>query len=508
MESAIIAAFQLTFSMDTLIAVAAGTLFGTVVGAMPGLGTMLAIASCLPFTFSMSNTAAIGLLLSVYGSSIYGGSISAVLLNSPGTPQSAATSLDGYQMARAGKSEQAIGWVTLASILGAITSCIILVILAPKLAQASVKYGTPLMISALIIMGIACISTLSAGNQIKGLLMGILGLFWATVGTDPISGELRFTFGSDSLASGIAMLPVCVGLYPLAEVFFRIYEKQNKIAPKVLNCTKIIFPRLKEWKNRVFTLLSSSVIGTFVGILPGAGATPATFMSYSFAKRFSKFGQKFTKGEPSGLISAEAANNATTGGALIPTLALGIPGDATTALMLFTFTIHEISPGPRLMVDHPEVVFSAYMTLFLANLLIIPAAIITVRFFGKMINVPEPLLFGMIILFSLLGAYIGRGNVVDIPIALAIGVFAFACRLGDFPVTPLLIGYVLGPELEFNLGQVLTYKQRTGWGDYLLNQPVALILLIIAVTLVLAPIFNSIYKFIKQKQQPTSTKEA
>lgn len=498
MDSAILTAVQLTFSMDTLMAVAVGTLFGTVVGAMPGLGTMLAIAICLPFTFTMSNTAAIGLLLSVYGSSIYGGSISAVLLNSPGTPQSAATSLDGYQMSLSGKAEQALGWVTMSSILGAIISCIVLVMLAPKLAHASVKYGTPLMISALIIIGIACISTLSVGNQIKGLMMGILGLFWATVGTDPISGELRFNFGSDFLASGIAMLPVCVGLYPLAEVFFRIYEKQNKMAPEALNCIKIAFPKLREWKDRVWTLLSSSLIGTFVGILPGAGATPATFMSYSFAKRFSKFGKNFTKGEPSGLISAEAANNATTGGALIPTLALGIPGDATTALMLFTFTIHDISPGPRLMVDHPEVVFSAYMTLFLANLLIFPAAILTVRFFGRMIKVPEPLLFGMIILFSLLGAYIGRGNVVDIPIALAIGVFAFACRIGDFPVTPLLIGYVLGPELEFNLGQVLVYKQRNGWGEYLLAQPIALALLVIAVTLVLAPIIKSVYGFIKQ----------
>lgn len=497
MDSTILTALQMALAPDTLIAVAAGTLFGTIVGAMPGLGTMLAIAICLPFTFTMSNTAAIGLLLSVYGSSIYGGSISAVLLNSPGTPQSAATSFDGYQMAREGKADKAIGWVTLASVLGAITSCVILVLLAPMLADASVKYGTPLMISALIIMGIACISTLSVGNQVKGLMMGILGLFIATVGTDPISGEMRFTFGTDLLASGIAMLPICVGLYPLAEIFYRIYEKQNQKAPEALDCTRIAFPKLREWKGRVSTLISSSLIGTFVGILPGAGATPATFMSYSFAKKFSRFGRNFTKGEPSGLISAEAANNATTGGALIPTLALGIPGDATTALMLFTFTIHEITPGPRLMVDHPEVVYSAYLTLFLANLLIIPAAILTVRFFGRLIKVPEPLLFGMIVLFSLLGAYIGRGNMVDIPIALAIGVFAFACRLGDFPVTPLLIGYILGPELEFNLGQVLIYKQRVGWGEYLFAQPIALVLLIIAMTLVVAPILGSIYRYLK-----------
>lgn len=504
--SPIISALDITFTLETIAAVAGGALFGSVLGALPGLGTMLAIAVCLPFTFTMSNTAAIGLLLSVYGSSIYGGSVSAVLLNTPGTPQSAATGLDGYAMARQGKADQALGWVTAGSVFGGIFSCVILICLAPQLAAISVKYGTSLMIFALIVMGISCISTLSVGNQLKGLMMGVLGLFLATIGTDPLSGEMRFTMGFDFLASGIAMLPVCVGLYPLAEVFYRIYEMFTRQPPKALNCRKIRFPGVRQWAGRLGNAMRSSAIGTFVGILPGAGATPATFMSYSAAKRFSKNGHRFTKGEPDGLVAAESANNSTTGGALIPTLALGIPGDATTALMLFTFTIHDITPGVRLMSDHPEVVYSVYMTLIMANLFLIPAAMLTVRFFGRLISIPESLLLGLIVLFSFLGAYIGRGNFVDIPIALAIGAGAFALRLGDFPITPLLIGYILGPELEFRLGQVLVYKGNQGWGEYLAASPAGTGFLILSVGLLLAPVLRSACHFFNSPPEKESTK--
>lgn len=504
--SPLLHAFEITFTLETIVAVAGGALFGAVLGALPGLGTMLAIAVCLPFTFTMSNTAAIGLLLSVYGSSIYGGSVSAVLLNTPGTPQSAATGLDGYAMARQGKAEEALGWVTSSSIFGGIFSCIILICLAPQLAAVSVKYGTSLMIFALIVMGISCISTLSVGNQLKGLMMGVMGLFIATVGTDPLSGEMRFTMGFDALASGFAMLPICVGLYPLAEVFYRIYEMHTQQPPEPLTCRKIKFPKLTQWLHRIGNLIRSSTIGTFVGILPGAGATPATFMSYSAARRFSKNSHNFTKGEPDGLVAAESANNATTGGALIPTLALGIPGDATTALMLFTFTIHDITPGMRLMVDHPEVVYSVYMTLIMANLFLIPAAILTVRFFGKLISIPEPLLLGLIVLFSFLGAYIGRGNFVDIPISLGIGLVAFALRLGDFPITPLLIGYILGPELEFRLGQVLVYKGGQNWFEYLAASPIATGFLIISIVLLLAPVLRSVYQHFSSKPVKESIK--
>ena len=493
----VIPALKTTLAPNTLLTVGLGSLFGAFVGAIPGLGTLVAIAVCLPFTFNMESTPAIALLLSVFCSSVYGGSVSAILLNTPGTPQSAATSFDGYALSRQGRAGEALGWATFASIAGGIVSCLILLFLAPQLAAMSAKYGGPMEICSLIIMGLACITSLSMGNQLKGMLMGILGLFLACVGADPISGEMRFTMGIPALSAGIAMLPICVGLYPIAEVLFRVYEKVSDAPASAVSCKRIIFPSLRGIREHFATLVRSSFIGTFIGILPGAGATPATFMSYAAGKRFSRYGKNYTKGEPDGLVAAEAANNAVTGGALIPTLALGLPGDGTMALMLFTFTIHDISPGVRLMVDHPETLYSAFLTLILANLVLIPVAMAVVRSFGRLLRIPEPLLLSLIMLVSFLGAYIVRGNFIDIPVSLIIGIVAFACRLGDFPVTPILIGYILGPEFEFRLSQVLAYKGGRGWVEYLGSSPVATVLLSIALVLIFAPVVGSIISYFK-----------
>jgi putative tricarboxylic transport membrane protein len=234
----VISATSMSLSIETLFMLFIGVIFGAFVGALPGLGTAVAITVCIPFTLSMDNVPAIALLLGVYASSVYGGSISAVLLNTPGTPQSAATGMDGYPMAAAGKGSQALGWVTSASVIGGLISCLFLIIAAPQLAKLSVKYGGPLEICGLICMGLACISSLSEGNQLKGLLMGILGLFLATVGSDPLSGEIRFNFGSDNMVAGIALMPVVVGVFPLAEVFseFMKYEQKGTWTP--LNAVK------------------------------------------------------------------------------------------------------------------------------------------------------------------------------------------------------------------------------------------------------------------------------
>ena len=336
MFSDIMHGIMITMSPDCLLALCIGAMFGTVVGALPGLGTAVAITICIPFTLQMGNASAIALLLGVYATSIYGGSISAVLLNTPGTPQSACTGFEGYAMAKAGKAEKALGWVTISSVLGGLFSCVALVIAAPQLADLSVKYGGPLEICGLICLGLACITSLSEDNQIKGLLMGVAGLFLATIGVDPLSGEMRFTFGSPQLVSGIDLMPIVVGVFPLAELFYRAYEVHANVEPTAIDCKRISFPTWQEWKGRGLILLRSSLIGVGLGILPGTGATAATFVSYSSAKRLSKNGENFGKGEPDGLVAAESSNNAVAGGAMVPTLALGIPGDPVTAIMLAT----------------------------------------------------------------------------------------------------------------------------------------------------------------------------
>lgn len=382
MVDSILAAFQMSINAETLLIVFIGAFYGTIIGALPGLGTVVALTMCLPFTLHMENVPAIALLLAVYCGSVFGGSISAVLINTPGTPQSAATGMDGYPMAKRGQAGQALGWVTVASVTGGLASCVVLIVATPQMAALSIRYGGPLEICALICLGLACIATLSQGNQIKGLMMGVFGLLLATVGNEPVSGMMRFTFGNRGMETGIDMLPLVVGVFPLAEVFYRIYEERSSVKAVPIDCRTIVFPRLSEWKGRFVGLLRSSGIGILIGILPGTGPTAATFISYASAKRSSKNGANFGKGEPDGLIAAESANNAVTGGALVPTLALGIPGDATLALLLATFAIHNLTPGVRLMVDFPDVVYASFITLVIANLMLIPSAILTVRLFG------------------------------------------------------------------------------------------------------------------------------
>jgi putative tricarboxylic transport membrane protein len=497
MNPDILNALALSVAPETLIALMAGVLFGAVMGAIPGLGTAVAIVVCIPFTLTMGNVPAIALLLGIYSSSVYGGSISAVLFNTPGTPQSACTGFDGYPMAVAGKAGEALGWVTMASVLGGLISCVILTIATPELARLSVIYGGPIEICGLIFMGLACIASLSEGNQIKGLLMGVLGIFLTTIGIDPFSGEPRFVFGSDNLSAGIDVMAVIIGVFPLAELFYRIYESREGVELNPISCNKIIFPKIKEWKGRIRNLVTSSLLGVGIGILPGTGATVSTFISYTVAKRTSKRGDKFGSGEPDGLIAAESSNNAVVGGALVPTLALGIPGEVTAALMLATLTLHDITPGVRLMSENPEVVFSIFITLAMASILIIPAAMLTVRFFSVIIKFPLPVILGLIAVCSVIGSYLPRGNMFDVKVALIIGIIAFLLRIGKFPITPLIVGYVLGQPLEYNLAQAIIYSGDQSLLQYAFSSKLALFFFFMAFIFMVLPFTRSIFR--KQK---------
>lgn len=499
MSDAIFAAIGLATDPFTVIILMCGVLFGTIIGALPGLGSVLALTVCLPFTLVFSSATAFALMLGTYCGAIYGGSISAILINTPGTPQSAATNLDGYPMARMGLAGEALGWATAASVTGGIISCIILVFATSRLAEFSLMYGGPLEICALICLGLSCIATLSEGNELKGLMMGVFGLFLSTIGMDSVSSEMRFTFGSSSLATGIDLLPFVVGLFPLSEVFYRIYEINNAGCVTCVECKRMILPTLRQYKEKLWVLIRSSLIGTGIGILPGTGAAPATFISYSVARSASKNGHRFGHGEAEGIAAAEAANNSVTGGAMVPTLALGIPGDAETSLMLVALTIHQITPGVRLMSDHPEMVYCIFILLIVANLLMIPAGKIVVRSFGRLLRIPQPVLLGMIVMFSMLGAFITRNNFFDLWAALFIGVCAFGFRLGNFPLPPCLIGYILGPQLEYRFSQAVVFKGEEAWIPYLCSHPLAMILMAIVIILMLKPFLRRAWKAWKQQ---------
>ena len=489
--SEILSALSIAFAPVSLLMLVLGCLFGTVIGAIPGMGTMVAISICIPFTLDMGSGPAIALLLGVYATSIYGGSISAVLINTPGTPQSACTGLDGYALALKGKADLALGWCTAASVFGGLFSCLVLVCAAPMLAKVSIYCG-PLEICGFIALGLACVSSVSEGEQLKGLFMAFAGMFTALVGLDEVSGILRFTFDISAMEGGIDIMAVVVGMYPFAELFYRIFEERSEMAPAPIVCTTIRFPGLRELWKKKWTLLRSSCLGTCLGILPGTGATAATFVSYTTAKSFSKVAHNYGKGEVEGLAAAESSNNAVSGGAMVPTLALGIPGEATMALMLATFMLHGITPGVRLMADNPDVVYASFLSLICANIILIPCAIFVVRIFGRLIRIPSPLLLGVIAICSLVGSYLPRGSMTDVYIALTIGIITFALRFFHFPVAPFLIGFVLSQEFEYRLSQAVMYQADMPLLEYLMTAPAAVIIYLLAIGILIWPMIQRI----------------
>lgn len=495
----VIAAIIESFEPGALSMSILGVFVGVLIGALPSLGSVVGITICLPFTYSMHPTPAIALLLGVYAGSTYGGAISAVLINTPGTPQSAATAIEGYPMAQRGQAAEAIGWATMASVLGGLFSCAVLIFAAPQLAAVAMKF-TPVETFALIFLGLSCISTVSGKEKGKGLLSGFVGLMLATIGQDPISGDMRFTLGIYELSSGIDIIPVVVGAFALAEMLTRmsvVASGSEKI--NLVKCDGMKLPTRKDWSGRLWMLLKSSIIGTGVGILPGTGAATAAFISYGEAQRSSRNSENFQKGEPDGIIAAESANNAVTGGALVPSLALGIPGDPTTAIMLATLMLHGIVPGVRLMQENPVVVYSAFVTLIIANVLMLPAGMIITKFFSRILRIPEPLLIPMIILLCLLGAYGARTNMFDFTVTLAVGMIGLVFRAFSVPVAPMVIGVVLGFQFEFSMRQALVLTDGKILPMFT-EHPIAVFLFILTFTLIFGgTIRNRLEKRLRRK---------
>ncbi|MDS1138068.1 tripartite tricarboxylate transporter permease [Nitratireductor indicus] len=467
------------------LAIVTGTALGIVIGAIPGLGSIIGITICLPFTFVMGQMPAIALLLSVYCGSIYGGSIAAILINAPGTPQSAATVLDGFSMTKLGKPGHALGWATAASVFGGLFSCVVLILLAPQLAAFALNFG-PVEVFALICLALTCIATISRGSMIKGLLAGAIGLWCGAVGSDPISGDLRFTFGYFPLSAGFDLVSMVVGLFALSEVFSRIAGERAE-AGAVPAFSRMTLPSLGEWKGRLGVLLKSSVIGSVIGVLPGTGAATAAFISYAEAKRTSPRGDGFGKGEPDGIIAAESANNAVTGGALVPTLALGIPGDAVTAIMLSTLIIQGITPGVRLMVENPDIVYASFIVLIIINIAMLLIALATIRAIAFALKAPEAIIFTLVVFFCVVGSYGVRSSMFDVMTMVAAGIVGFLFRYFHVPIAPMVIGLVLGSQMELSLRQALVITD----GDatlFLTAHPIALVLFIVTALLLAKPI--------------------
>lgn len=478
-----LSALSLISSLAVLISIVAGTIVGVIVGVLPGLGPALAVSLMLPFTFGMDSISSIGMLLGVYAGSIYGGSITAILLNTPGTPASAATAFDGYPMARKGKADIAIGVATLSSAIGGILSLGVLIFAAPQLAFLALKFG-PSEMFAIALFALTCIAAVSRGAMLKGLIAGAIGLLLSVIGQDVLTGSARFTFGSLELLGGLSLVSLLVGLFAVSEVLMRI-SSRNEDAPPILGNVGFRLPSASFLFNSWPIFIKSTGIGTFLGILPGIGPTAASFVSYAETKRSLAGKKELGTGEPEGIMASESANNAVTGGALVPTLALGIPGDPITAIMLGALIIHDIVPGPQLFVQNGNIAMAIFLALLLVNLVILAFGALSSHLWTRVLRIPEPVLLSSVLVLVCVGVYSVNSSFLDLFITFVAGVVGFLLRAKGFPIAPIVIGFVLGPMIEENLRMGLIVYDNDVYAYF--TQPITLLFIMLSLLVLALP---------------------
>lgn len=434
------------------VAMATGIAIGVIIGAIPGLGPSMAIALLIPVTFAMQPVAALLLLLGVYQGAIFGGSISAILLNVPGTPSAAATALDGHPMARRGEAGRALRLALYASVFGNVFSCLVLIVLAEPLASVALKFG-PAEMAVLILLALLVIVLMGGGSRLDALVMVLVGVCAGVVGLDPIDGSPRYTFGSFDMEGGFALIPVLIGLFALSEVLVQMLDRPQT-DPEMATLRPAAVSLRDLWRMRG-TLTLSAVIGTFIGILPGIGSTIPAFMSYNLARSRSTTPERFGEGIDEGIAAPECANNAVTGGALVPMLSLGIPGDAVTAVILGAFMLHGLAPGPFLFRDHGVEVYAILEALLIASVPTILIGLALFRVAVHVIRVRPRHLFPVITILSVFGAFSVNNTLFDVWVMLGAGVLGFFLRRSGYALPPLLIGFILGGSLEQALRQAL-----------------------------------------------------
>ena len=465
-----------------------GVLGGMLFGAMPGVSMLTLCAILLPFTAQLTASQGVMLFAVIYCTGTYGGAITAILFNIPGAPENAPTAFDGYPMTQQGKAGKAVGAAVLCSAIGGVASAIVMMAATEPLAKWAIRNIGPPEIFALVFFGLAVASSVGGKTMWKGWMSVLLGLLIATIGQDPVGGINRYNFGFADLAAGIAFVPSILGFFAVSEIFIQAEKKAmgKFTAPKV----GLSFPTFVEiWFHKI-AVIRSILVGFFCGILPGIGATLAAFMGYGEAVRWSKYKTSFGKGNIEGVISSETANNAATGAAMIPLLALGLPGGALTAMMVAVFQMHDLEPGPLVFYNSPDLIWVVFAAMFYANLCILFIGLLETKTILHLLKIPFQFLAPLILLLASIGSYIGRGLVLDVMVMFGAGIIGFLLRRSGYSIPGIVLGIILGKIVEQNFAQgmqmvhydLLTY----------LSRPVCLIL-IIAGSLTL---FSGIYKAI------------
>jgi putative tricarboxylic transport membrane protein len=477
--------FQVALQPINLIYCFFGVLIGTLVGVLPGLGPAAAIALLLPTTFKVSPVSATIMLAGIYYGAMYGGSTTSILVNIPGEAASVVTCLDGYQMALKGRAGPALGISAFGSFIAGTFAVIALTFVGPFLSNLAIKFGPPEYFS-LMIVGITVLTYLNSGSMIKALMMAGIGLMLSGVGMDTISGKYRFTFNIESLLDGVGVVPVAMGLFGITEVLLNL---ETKIRRDILTTrVKNLFPTRKDWAESIGSIVRGSLLGFFLGIIPGGGAVIASFASYAIEKKISKHPEEFGKGAIQGVAGPESANNSAAGGSFIPLLTLGIPTSPVMAIMLGALMIQGLQPGPLLMRNAPDLFWGTIVSMYIGNGMLLVLNLPLIPLWVRVLRVPYYLLYPLILLFCLIGVYSLDNSISDILIMLIFGILGFLMKKFRYDGAPLILALVLGQKLETSLRRSLIMSQ----GDFsiFISRPISLGFLIIAVMLLIVPIIT------------------
>lgn len=494
--SDLVSAVGLLARFDVLIALLIGSIGGVIIGAIPGVGAAVAIAILLPATFSLDPLVGLTMLLGIYGSSMYGGSIPAILINTPGTAVNALTTYDGYPMTQRGEARRAISLAYSASFFGGVFGIICLILLSPVLAWVAPHFGSrEIFLAALL--GIILVVLAHRGQIFAAGMLAFFGIFLSTVGFESIKYTQRFTFGQSWLTSGFDLIVVVLGLFALSQAFLLLTGKDN--SPKAQPLTGSLFSGLKELFKHKRVVSAASGFGVVMGMIPGVGEFTAQFMSYTYAQKTSKKPELFGKGSPEGLIASEAANNAVPAAAMIPLLALGIPGEALTAMMLSVFYVHNVIPGPQLFQNNIEFVYALYIAMLLLNVIVLVFLLFSTNLLTKIIQIPTRFLGIIILILSFVGVYSLRNSITDCAIAAGFGVFGLILKRLNLPIVPIILGMVLGNIMEIKFRSSMA-RVKTPL-DFI-DRPIAAILFALILIVIALHIRTMIIEYKKREADP------
>ena len=470
----LIAGFGIALLPENLLFALIGSIVGTFIGVLPGVGPAAGVAILIPLTFNLPATGAIIMLAAIYYGAQYGGTITSVLLNVPGESSSAITCIDGYQMAKQGRAGVALSIAAIGSFIGGTLATIGLILAAPPLARMALRFGPPEFF-ALMVLGVSMVMGLAGKSTIKALMMGGFGLLLATIGMDPTMGSRRFTFGQAELLSGLDFVPVVMGLFGVGDVLLNAEQEVSQVFDTKMSS---LVPSRKDIRDSVGPILRGTGVGFFLGLIPGAGATVASFMSYVVERKVSKHPDRFGSGALEGVAGPETANNAYANAALIPLFTLGIPGSATVAVLMGAFMMNGLTPGPFLFVEHPDFVWAVIASLNIGNVMLLILNLPLIGFWIQILKIPYSILFPLILAFTLVGAYSVDNNVFGVGVLVLFGVLGYFLKKLDFPLAPVALTLILGPLMEKGLRASLEMSQ--GSFAVFFTRPISLGVLIFA----------------------------